>query len=154
MSQVVCYRFITCVKISFLCQCPGSSVCACDCMHVSFLISLCDTHHSSACVCVCLGGHAIDQAPQLFDHSLYQLLFVSVVLPELREDVVLLTGVLHPGHRDRQRGSERQVTQMYSLCTICSKLKWRHRCILSLLFVTLNLLFHQTWLYHNSIWIG
>lgn len=52
------------------------------------------------CVCVCLRGHAVDQAPQLFDHCLYQLLFISVVLPELREDVVLLTGVLHPGHRE------------------------------------------------------
>lgn len=49
-----------------------------------------------------LGGHSIDQTPQLFDHSLYQFLFVSIVLPELREDVVLLTGVLHPGERQRE----------------------------------------------------
>ena len=52
---------------------------------------------------MCSGGHAIDQAPQLFHHSLYQLLLVSVVLPELREDVVLLAGVFHPGQRKRQR---------------------------------------------------
>lgn len=47
---------------------------------------------------VLLGGHAVDEAPQLFDYSLYQLLLVSVVLPELRKDVVLLAGVLHPAN--------------------------------------------------------
>lgn len=48
-----------------------------------------------------LWWHAIDQGPQLFDHSLYQFLFVSLILPELREDVVLLTGVFHSAPRDR-----------------------------------------------------
>lgn len=61
------------------------------------------------CVCERLGGHAIDQAPQLFDHSLYQLLFVSVVLPELREDVVLLTGILHPGDRETKAKSQSNI---------------------------------------------
>lgn len=50
-SSSVCH-FITCVKISFLCECFGSSVCACDCMHVSFFISLRDTHVTLVCVCV------------------------------------------------------------------------------------------------------
>lgn len=83
-------------KISFLFVCLGSCVCvhvtACIFHSLYFVVT-----HSCVfvCVCVCLGGHAVDQAPQLFDHSLYQLLFVSVILPELREDVVLLTGVLH-----------------------------------------------------------
>lgn len=71
------------------------------------------------CVCVsacaCLGGHAVDQAPQLFDHSLYQLLFVSVILPELREDVVLLTGVLHPGRRETRTFKE---TSHYNDCIL------------------------------------
>lgn len=69
-------------------------------MHVLFTVSLCGTHTAPVCVCECLGGHAVDQAPQLSDHSLYQLLFVSVILPELRKDVVLLTGVLHPANRE------------------------------------------------------
>ena len=50
------------------------------------------------CVCVCLGvqRHAIDEAPELFHYCLDQLLLIPVVLPELGEDIVLLTGVLHP----------------------------------------------------------
>ncbi len=68
------------------------------------------------CVCVCLGGHAIDQAPKLFDHSLYQLLFVSVVLPELGEDVVLLTGILHPEHRETH--GQIYHTNVFSQCII------------------------------------
>lgn len=56
-------------------------------------------------VCVCLWWHAVDQAPQLFHYSLYQLLFVSLILPELREDIVLLTGVFHPAPRERGRAN-------------------------------------------------
>lgn len=41
-------------------------------------------------------GHAVHQTPQLLHHRLDQFLFVTVVLSELREDVVLLTCVLHP----------------------------------------------------------
>lgn len=52
---------------------------------------------------MCLWWHEIDQTPQLFDHSLYQLLFVSLVLPELRKDVVLLIGVFHSTQRERGR---------------------------------------------------
>ena len=111
-------------------------------MHVPAFISLFNRHvtpvYMRVCVCVCvcvcacmcvrvcvrLGGHAIDQAPQLFDHSLYQLLFVSVILPELREDVVLLTGVLHPGRRET-----RTVTEM-SHCNDCilSVMYWLACC--------------------------
>lgn len=69
-------------------------------MHVSIFGSVCGTHITPVWVCDCLGGHAVDQTPQLSDHSLYQLLFVSVVLPELRKDVVFLTGVLHPANRE------------------------------------------------------
>lgn len=62
-----------------------SCVRACDCMLHSF----------QPCLECVLGGHAVDQTPQLFDHSLYELLFVSVILPKLREDVVFLIGVFH-----------------------------------------------------------
>lgn len=41
-------------------------------------------------------GHAVHQTPQLLHHRLDELLFVAVVLSELREDVVLLPCVLHP----------------------------------------------------------
>lgn len=91
------------MKISFLFVCLGS--CVCMWLNACFILCTLSWHTPVClleCVCVCLRGHAIDQAPQLFDHSLYQLLFVSVILPELREDVVLLTGVLHPRHRERQ----------------------------------------------------
>lgn len=98
--HAVCYHFIPCVKMSFI-EFHSSSVCVCMCMHVSFTVCLCGTHTAPMRVRECLGGHAVDQAPQLSDHSLYQLLFVSVVLPELRKDVVLLTGVLHPANREQ-----------------------------------------------------
>lgn len=62
---------------------------------------------------MCLRRHAVDQAPQLFDYSLYELLFVPVILPELREDIVLLTGVLHPGRKETV--SKRQVKHSYPL---------------------------------------
>lgn len=94
------------MKLAFLSERLQSSVY--ECMHDPFFTSLCD--------CLCLRGHAVNKAPQLFDHSLYELLFISVILPEMRENVVLLTGVLHPTQREREGGgTERQVTQLYSL---------------------------------------
>ena len=75
--------------------------------------------HVCACVCVCactcdvcLGvqRHAIDEAPELFHHRLDQLLLIPVVLPELGEDVVLLTGVLHPaGEREEHMLMDRSM---------------------------------------------
>lgn len=74
--------------------------------------------------CVCLWRHAVDQAPQLFDHSLYQLLFVSLILPELKEDIVLLTRVFHPAPRERGR-----VNVTRCVHTICFLLNifWNYR---------------------------
>lgn len=40
-------------------------------------------------------GHTSHQASELSHHCLYQLLSVSVILPELGEYVILLAGVLH-----------------------------------------------------------
>lgn len=41
-------------------------------------------------------GHTIHQASQLLHHGLHQLLFVSVILPELCEYIVLFARILHP----------------------------------------------------------
>lgn len=40
-------------------------------------------------------GHTSHQASELLHHCLYELLPVSVILPELGEYVILLAGVLH-----------------------------------------------------------
>lgn len=63
---------------------------------------------------VYLWWHAIDQGPQLFDHSFYQFLFVSLILPELREDVVLLTDVFHSA--PRERGKVNVTRCIYAIC--------------------------------------
>lgn len=88
------------------------SVCMCPRLF-SFCTSFWHTLDSCVrvCVCVCLWGHAVDKAPQLLDHSLYEFLFIPVVLPELWENVVLLTGVLHPTGRGTKRDRNK-----FSLC--------------------------------------
>jgi hypothetical protein len=45
---------------------------------------------------LCVLGHTIHQTSQLFHHCLYQLLFVSVILPELSKYIVLFASILHP----------------------------------------------------------
>lgn len=40
-------------------------------------------------------GHTIHQTSQLFHNCLYQLLFVSIILPELSKYIVLFASILH-----------------------------------------------------------
>lgn len=51
---------------------------------------------------------AIDQTPELFSHSVYQLLLVPLVLPELGKDVVLAAGVFHPVRRGKNKSGHFQ----------------------------------------------
>lgn len=41
-----------------------------------------------------------DEVPQLFDHSVDELLFVALILTELRKHVVFPTSVFHPKVRE------------------------------------------------------
>lgn len=45
---------------------------------------------------LCVLGHTIHQTSQLFHDCLYQLLFVSIILPELGKYIVLFASILHP----------------------------------------------------------
>lgn len=45
---------------------------------------------------LCVLGHTIHQTSQLFHDCLYQLLFVSIILPELSKYIVLFASILHP----------------------------------------------------------
>lgn len=45
---------------------------------------------------LCVMGHIIHQTSQLFHNCLYQLLFVSIILPELSKYIVLFASILHP----------------------------------------------------------
>jgi len=53
-------------------------------------------------------GHAIHQAPKLLYYSLYELLLVAIVLPELSKNVVLFARVFHPGEIKKQTAQTHQ----------------------------------------------
>lgn len=52
-------------------------------------------HWVQAMWSLCVLGHTIHQTPQLFHDCLYQLLLVSIILPELSKYIILFASILH-----------------------------------------------------------
>lgn len=89
-------------------------------------------------------GHTSHQASELSHHCLYQLLSVSVILPELGEYVILLAGVLHPTNTQTWMLRKRKLLPLgflpsihLSVClsflSACSELSTINLCLKSVL---------------------